>query len=202
MSDPTNTWLVAGLGNPGEKYASTFHNLGFRVANKLKNELCPEGTRWEALVKGRLVKVSLDDSRVVLIKPQTYMNLSGESVRPAADRFGVPVERIIVVHDDMDLDPGDVRVKVGGGTGGHKGLASLIQHLGAPGFTRVRLGIGRHPHMPSEKWVLSKIHADQEEIFDEAVRLAVEAVRLVIAQGPQLAMNETNRRGNRDEDEG
>lgn len=193
-SSPPSTWLVAGLGNPGEKYASTFHNLGARTANRLKNLHCAQGTRWEALVKGRLAKAGISGARVVLLKPRTYMNLSGESVRPAADRFDVPITRIIVVHDDLDLEPGDVRVKVGGGTGGHRGLASCIQHLGDQGFVRVRMGIGRHPHMPADRWVLSKIPSSLEQTFTEAVGRAAQAVQLVVRKGPELAMNETNRR--------
>lgn len=189
---PLTPWLVAGLGNPGDRYTGTYHNLGFRVANRLKGMFCPEGARWENLARGRLAKADMDGARVVLLKPQTYMNLSGESVRMASDRFGAPVDHIIVVHDDLDLEPGDVRVKVGGGSGGHKGLESVTQHMGDPGYVRVRLGIGRHPHMPADRHVLSRIPPDMETTFETSVQRAVTAVRLIVERGVALAMNETN----------
>ncbi len=201
-TNPETTWLVTGLGNPGDQYTDSFHNLGFRVANRLKTLHCPEGTRWEALARGRLAKAELEGKRVILLKPQTFMNLSGESVRLAADRFGIPVERIIAVHDDLDLMPCDIRLKQGGGTAGHKGLESIIAHLHDPGFVRVRVGIGRHPHMSAEKWVLSRIPGDEEPSFARAVDEAARAVRLVLALGPELAMNETNRRSRTDDGDG
>ncbi|MBW2260992.1 MAG: aminoacyl-tRNA hydrolase [Deltaproteobacteria bacterium] len=191
-ASPTHTWLIAGLGNPEERYDATFHNLGFRVADLLSDR--QGGGRWESLFRGRLRKVRLEGTRAVLLKPMTYMNLSGESVRPAADKLGVPLERIVVVHDDLDLEPGDVRVKVGGGAGGHRGLASCIQHLASPEFIRVRIGIGRHEHVPADRWVLTRIPADQGQTFDEAVERAADAVEMILSRGPALTMNETNRR--------
>jgi len=131
---------------------------------------------------------------VLLVKPQTYMNLSGEAVRPAADWWKIPVDRTIVVHDDMDLEPGVVRVKVGGGSGGHRGIDSCIRHLGSREFVRVRLGIGKHPRMPGERWVLSRIPSEMHEILAEAVVDARRAVELIVERGAALAMNETNRR--------
>jgi PTH1 family peptidyl-tRNA hydrolase len=122
------------------------------------------------------------------------MNLSGESLRPAADRMGVDLEHVIVIHDDLDLPPGDVRVKVGGGAGGHLGLESVIEHLGDPGFVRVRIGIGRHEHMDAERHVLSRIPADLQETFAQAAQRAADAVALILERGAALAMNETNRR--------
>jgi PTH1 family peptidyl-tRNA hydrolase len=191
-TSPTDTWLVAGLGNPEQRYDATFHNLGFRVADLLHAR--QGGGRWESLFRGRLCKVRIEGARVVLLKPMTYMNLSGTSVMPAAGKFDVPHDRLVVVHDDLDLEPGDVRVKVGGGAGGHKGLASCIQHLSSPGFVRVRIGIGRHEHVPADRWVLTRIPADQERIFDEAVERAADAVEMILSRGPALTMNETNRR--------
>jgi PTH1 family peptidyl-tRNA hydrolase len=191
-TSPTDTWLVAGLGNPEERYDATFHNLGFRVVDLLSDRL--GGGRWESLFNGRVRKVRMEGTRAVLLKPMTYMNLSGTSLRPAADRLDVPPGRIVVVHDDLDLEPGDVRVKVGGGAGGHKGLSSCIQHLPSPDFVRVRIGIGRHEHVPPDRWVLTRIPADQQRAFDEAVERAADAVVLILSRGPALTMNETNRR--------
>lgn len=190
----SGTWLVAGLGNPEERYESTFHNMGFRVADLLSERA--GSARWESLFRGRVRKVLIGNTKVVLLKPMTFMNLSGESVRPAADRLGVALERIIVVHDDLDLEPGDVRVKVGGGAGGHLGLASCIEHLGDPEFVRVRIGIGRHEHMPADRYVLSKIPADLGDTLRSAAGRAADAVSMILEKGPALTMNETNRRDN------
>lgn len=193
MPDPTTeTWIVAGLGNPGDRYAPTHHNMGFRAADLLGERA--GAARWESLFRGLVRKVTISGRRVVLLKPQTYMNLSGESLRPAADRMGVDLEHVIVIHDDLDLPPGDVRVKVGGGAGGHRGLESVIEHLGDPGFVRVRIGIGRHEHMDAEKHVLSRIPADLQETFAQAAQRAADAVALILERGAAPAMNETNRR--------
>jgi PTH1 family peptidyl-tRNA hydrolase len=188
----TTAWLVAGLGNPDDRYHHTFHNMGFRVADLL-SERAGDG-RWESLFKGRLRKVLLDGRRVVLLKPMTYMNLSGESVSTAVDKLGVPLEHLIVVHDDLDLEPGDVRVKEGGGAGGHRGLASCIEQLGDPSFIRVRIGIGRHEHMPADRYVLSRIPPEMTGTLTSAAEHAADAVIMILERGAALTMNETNRR--------
>ena len=202
IPDSGSIWLVVGLGNPGDDYASTYHNLGFATADLLARRSGPAGARWERMFGGRIRKPTIAGVRTVLLKPMTYMNLSGESVGPARGHLGIGVDRIVVIHDDVDLPPGDVRVKLGGGAGGHHGVESCIGHLGDPGFVRVRIGIGRHDRMPTERYVLTRIPGDQKEIFEGAVERAADAVEMVLARGPAAAMNEVNRRDARGGDDG
>jgi peptidyl-tRNA hydrolase, PTH1 family len=136
-------WLIVGLGNPGNRYAGTRHNIGFDVANEL-------GRRWD-LPKARTTfrglltegRAGIGGPRVAILLPQTYMNDAGESAGPARGALKVPLERVLVLHDEIDLPFGDVRTRMGGGLAGHNGLKSLRRHLGDPGFGRVRIGVGR-----------------------------------------------------------
>ena len=192
--DPGSLWLVVGLGNPGDEYDRTYHNLGFATANLLASRHSARGSRWERMFGGRVKKPTVGGARVVILEPQTFMNLSGESVGPARGHLRLDLDRIVVIHDDVDLQPGDVRVKSGGGAGGHHGVESCIHHLGGPGFLRVRMGIGRHDRMPTERFVLTRIPGNLAEVFERAVERAADAVEMVIARGPAAAMNEVNRR--------
>jgi PTH1 family peptidyl-tRNA hydrolase len=161
--------VVVGLGNPGRSYERTRHNIGFLVADELAKR---HGGSWRAKKK----------ADVTLLKPTTYMNNSGAALA------GFKVEQLVVVHDDLDLPAGDVRVKVGGGPGGHNGLRSIIQHLGN-GFVRVRVGIGRPPvGMSVTDYVLGRM----DSATKEAVPLAADAVEAVIETGPEAAMNRFN----------
>jgi len=191
---PASSWLVVGLGNPDERYESTFHNMGFVVADVLARRGRDPGDRWRRKFSGRILEIGIGRRRVCILKPWTYMNLSGESVGPAAGMLGVSLDRIVVVHDDLDLSPGDVRVKVAGGSGGHKGLESCIRHLGGPGFARVRIGIGRHERMPAERYVLSRIPEAWRDLFASAAERAADAATAIVEKGAAPAMNEFNRR--------
>ena len=133
--------LVAGLGNPGPKYAGNRHNVGFMVVDELARRWGAPSFRSKC--KGELTKVAVGGQDVVLLKPMTYMNRSGESVQAAMQFFKVPVGHVACIHDELDLELGVVRLKVGGGTAGHNGLRSVIQHCGSPDFLRCRVGIGR-----------------------------------------------------------
>lgn len=160
---PKAEWLVVGLGNPGEQYAATRHNVGFMVADALP-----------------------DIDGAAVIKPQTFMNLSGEAVAPLATKLGVPAERVIVIHDELDLPVGTVRVKRGGNENGHNGLKSLTEHLGTRDYVRVRVGIARPPKGVSvPDWVLSPIDGD----VSDQIALAAKAVQLIISEGLQKAQN-------------
>lgn len=179
--------LVVGLGNPGPKYAGNRHNAGFLVADELAR-------RWGAgpfreKFKGEHAKAGYGGRDVALLKPMTYMNLSGESVQKAMAFFKVRLADVIVVHDELDLPFGTVRVKVGGGAAGHNGLRSMIQHCGGPDFVRVRFGIGRPQHGAPESWVLSDFGSAERAELGDVVARAVDAVEAVIAKGPDAAMN-------------
>ncbi len=135
-------WLLVGLGNPGDKYKNNRHNIGFMVIDAIADEygIGP----FKSKHQGEMTEGRIGDEKVVLLKPQTFMNESGQSVGKCAKFYKIPPERIIVFHDELDLDPGKCRVKTGGGVAGHNGLKSIKAHMGTPEFIRVRIGIG-HP---------------------------------------------------------
>lgn len=170
-------WLVLGLGNPGAKYAATRHNVGYMALDELAGELTP--------VPGIKALVQVRDG-VAFARSTTYMNTTGESVGPLAEQLGVAPERIIVVHDELDLPAGKVRVKLGGNENGHNGLKSITEHLGTRDYLRVRMGIGRPPQgMAVPDWVLSPIEGD----ISGQVALAAKAVQLIVSEGVAKAQN-------------
>ncbi len=168
-----------GLGNPGRSYERTRHNVGFLVAEELARR---HGGSWRAKKKAEATPVSLGFKNVTLLKPTTFMNNSGAALG------GYKAAQLVVVHDELDLPVGDVRVKVGGGAGGHNGLRSIVRHLGND-FVRVRVGIGRPPvGMSITDYVLGRM----DSAVKEAVPLAADAVEAVIESGPEAAMNRFN----------
>lgn len=187
-------WLVVGLGNPEPEYAATRHNVGADVVRHLAVD---EGT---ALARNKRVRCDLAEARLagaraVLAVPQGYMNTSGGPVQAAAAWYKVGVERLIVCHDDLDLEPGQLRLKRGGGDGGHKGLRDVTRALGSPEYLRVRLGIGRPPgRMAARDHVLRRFPPAEREQVDVAVAEAAEAVGHLIAEGLEPTQNRYHRR--------
>jgi peptidyl-tRNA hydrolase, PTH1 family len=184
--------LVVGLGNPGPKYADTRHNLGFMVADALHRRA--GGLGWQEKFQGVSSRVDLAGVQALLLKPLTFMNLSGRSVQRASAFFRVPVDKIIVVHDDLDLEFAAIRVKVGGGNGGHKGLVSCAAELGDPGFTRVRIGIGRPPFGDAADYVLQGFSKSEAAELSDAVDRAADAVLAILKDGTVRAMNLFNKK--------
>jgi len=185
--------LIAGLGNPGVRYSYSRHNIGFLVLDALARREDIEINRGK--FDSHLGRGMISGVPVVLAKPQTFMNLSGIAVGKLARYFGVGIEDVIVIHDDMDFPLGDVRIKVGGGTGGHKGLLSVIDHLGGPEFTRVRLGIGRPAAGEAgERYVLERFPESEMETVPRAVERACDVVVEIVSSGVQTAMNRFNAR--------
>ncbi|RKY64956.1 MAG: aminoacyl-tRNA hydrolase [Candidatus Latescibacterota bacterium] len=180
--------LVVGLGNPGEEYEGTRHNLGFRVLDSLY-----EGD-WEEEELYMYAEQELEGAGVVLLKPLTYMNLSGLAVKEASERWDVPPERILVVSDDVDLPLGRLRMRLKGGPGGHKGLASVVDALGTEGFPRLRLGIGRPREGDLVSYVLSPFGEEELREVEDMVERAAEAVRKFLGEGPEAAMTWANTR--------
>lgn len=131
-------WLLVGLGNPGAHYAGHRHNIGFMVLDTLYDGI------WKSKFKSGIAETTIAGHRCLLLKPQTFMNVSGEAVQPAMEFYKIPMDRIAVVHDELDIPPGELRIKLGGGAGGHNGIKSIDQHLGSPNYWRLRCGIG-HP---------------------------------------------------------
>jgi PTH1 family peptidyl-tRNA hydrolase len=181
---------VFGLGNPGKRYAGTRHNVGFQVIDRLAAELGIRVTRRR--FRGRVGEGRTDRGRVLLVKPQTYMNESGRTVGTAAGWYRLEPDRLLVVCDDLDLPPGKLRLRRGGSSGGHKGLASVAQVLGTDGFPRLRIGIGRPEFQDPVDYVLAPVPADQQSVLDDAVRLAAEAAMCWAKEGIDICMNRYN----------
>ena len=180
-------WLVVGLGNPGGQYELTRHNVGFRVVDELA-ERCRvpvQKLKYRALTN----TAEVGGHRVLLMKPVTYMNLSGEAVRPAADFYKIPPERIIVIFDDISLPVGRIRVRKSGSAGGHNGIKSIIASLGTDAFPRVKVGVGDKPHPDYDlaDWVLSAIAKEDQEAFGTALHHAAEAVLCIVENGTEKA---------------
>ena len=184
-------YIIAGLGNPDGRYENTRHNVGFEVIDILADRMgiCADEKKHRALC-GRGV---LEGQKVILLKPQTYMNLSGASVRAAADFYKAEPENIIVVYDDISLEPGQLRIRGKGSAGGHNGIKNIIAHLGTQEFPRVKVGIGEKPKgMDLADYVLSHFSQGERETMREAYKEAAEAVAVMVGQGIDEAMNRFN----------
>ena len=182
--------LVAGLGNPGREYERTRHNAGWVVLDELARR---HGGSWRSKFSGSLAELRVDGSKLALLKPETYMNESGRSVAAAARFFKVPAESLLVVHDDVDLEPGRLQARRGGGLAGHNGLRSLAQHLGTQDFLRLRIGVGRPGRgdpRPVKDWVLSPFAP--EEDADALVTRAADAVETIVREGLEAAQQRFN----------
>lgn len=186
------SWLVVCLGNPGDQYEGTRHNVGWMVADEIgeRKDIPIQRLKFKALTN----TTELGGQRVLLMKPVTYMNLSGEAARQGADFYKVPPERVIVVCDDVSLPAGKVRVRRGGSAGGHNGLKSLIAQLGSQDFPRIRVGVGGKPHPDYDlaDWVLGKPQGEDRKAIDDAVKRAADAVECYIKEGPDRAMSKFN----------
>lgn len=189
---PAN-YLVLGLGNPGDRFLGTRHNLGCEVVEQFA-EGVGASLRISRSDRARVATVNFSGLRVVLACPTTFMNLSGESAAPLIRRNGIEkVDRLIVVHDELDLEPGRVKVKLGGSGAGHNGLKSVRQHLGTEDFIRVRVGIGKPPNPQAGKdWVLKKPSKADRSFLDTAVQVGVDAIEKIIRDGVERAMNDVN----------
>ena len=185
-------YLIVGLGNPGPRYARNRHNVGFRCLDRLA---ALHGLTFDRRQKRAVVTSgAFHGRRIILAKPQTFMNESGRAVVPLARFYKVQPERLMVVYDDLDLSPGATRLRPEGGSGGHKGMHSVIEHLGTRAFPRLRIGIGRPPgRMDPAAYVLQHF-SDQEELqMEETLKRAVEAIESWVCEGIEVAMNRHNR---------
>ena len=185
-------WIIAFLGNPGPKYMSTRHNVGF-IAGDILAERC--GVRINRLkFKALTALCKVSGEKALLIKPQTFMNLSGESIREAMAFHKVPTERVIVVADDVALPAGKLRIRQSGSAGGHNGLKSIIARCGGEGFPRVKIGVGspEHPEMDLADWVLQMLRGRELDELKDACKRACDAIECIIADGADRAMNRFN----------
>jgi PTH1 family peptidyl-tRNA hydrolase len=185
--------LVAGLGNPGKEYSSSRHNVGFMVIDELEKRL---GVSLKKKgFKGHYAQASIEEKKIFLLKPDTFMNRSGEALSDFVEFFKIPIEDIIVVYDEMDLPLGNIKVQIGGGSAGHKGIESVINYFGKSDFIRVRVGIGK----PIEKsggihHVLSQFEKDEKKLVNNVVSRSVDAILEIVHNGVESAMNKFNKK--------
>lgn len=185
-------WLIVGLGNPGEQYENTRHNVGWRALDELAElaNVPVQKLKHKALTN----TCTVGGAKVLLMKPITFMNLSGEAVGEAARFYKLPPERVLILSDDVSLPVGRLRIRKSGSAGGHNGLKSIIQHLGADTFPRVKIGVGGKPHPDYDMadWVLGKFSPEDKKTIDEMVQKAAKAAAYYIEEGPDKAMGRFN----------
>lgn len=192
FSKPACDWLIVGLGNPGAQYEKTRHNMGFRALDLLAKELGCKVDR--AKFRGLTGQAVYGGQKLLLLKPQTFMNVSGDSVREAAAFYKLPPERVIVLFDDISLAPGRLRVRGSGSAGGHNGIKSIIAQLGSQDFPRVKIGVGAKPHPDYDlaDWVLSGFSAQEEKAVGPVLERAGQAALCILEKGVQEAENRFN----------
>lgn len=191
LKERQNMYIIAGLGNPESKYDKTRHNIGFRLIDELaaRNGITFSDRKHNGLVG----KGIISGEKVILLKPLTYMNLSGECVGPAADYYKVEPENVIILFDDISLDVGRIRIRKKGSAGGHNGIKSIIAHLGSENFPRLKFGVGDKPkEMDLADYVLGRFSSQDEVTVSEGIKRACEAVECMIGEGCDAAMNKYN----------
>lgn len=185
-------WLVVGLGNPGPKYEWTRHNMGFLAIDELaqRQSIPVQKLKFKALTNSAVI----GGQSVLLMKPTTYMNLSGEAVGEAARFYKIPPERVLILSDDVSLPQGKLRVRRSGSAGGHNGLKNIISHLGTDAFPRIKIGVGQKPHPDADmvNWVLGSFTGEDKKIMEEAISRAADCVELLLAKGVDEAMAKFN----------
>ena len=184
-------WLLVCLGNPGKEYANTRHNIGFLAADALEKRT---GVKFNKLKYRALIgEVELGGQRVLVVKPQTYMNLSGEAVKLAGGFYKIPPERILVLYDDVSLPLGKLRIRASGSAGGHNGIKNIIAHLGTDAFPRIKVGVGAPQREDGlVDWVIGSFTASERKVVDEAIERALDAAACVIEKGVSEAQNRFN----------
>lgn len=187
-------YVIVGLGNPGKEYEYTRHNVGFDAVEELieKNSIPQSGVKFHAMYG----KGMINGEKVVIAKPLTYMNLSGQSVRELVDYFKIdPKEELIILYDDIDLEPGQIRIRSKGSAGGHNGIKSIIQHLAIQEFTRIKIGVGsKQSGWDLADHVLGRFSKEERSQVDQAISRSLKAVEMILEEGITLAMNEFNRK--------
>ena len=185
-------YLIVGLGNPEPEYSKTRHNMGFDVINKIakKSEIEITRTKYNAIYGSGII----ENEKVILIKPQTYMNLSGESIKIFMDFYKISPENVLVIYDDMDTEIGTIRIRQKGGAGSHNGMKSVVNHLGTEDFPKIRVGIGRPQDTDFDRinYVIGQIQDEEYEVLSKAQDKAVEAVISYIKNGIEYTMNRFN----------
>jgi PTH1 family peptidyl-tRNA hydrolase len=182
-------WLIAGLGNPGKKYSRTRHNIGFMVIEEIAGRYRIDLAEKKEYIIGR---GSIEGNKVLLVEPLLYMNMSGPALQNIFRRSNARPESLVVVHDDLDMETGKLRIRKAGSSGGHKGIESIIQSMGCRDFVRVKIGIGRGVGIPAEEYVLKKFRKDELPLIQDGILRASDAIRSIISEGVDKAMNKFN----------
>lgn len=186
-----STYLLIGLGNPGREYRDTRHNIGFMLIDHLTVRLNARGMKLQS--KAIVISAHYEERKIILAKPQTYMNLSGQSVQGLLHFYKIPFENLLVAHDDLDLPFGTIRVRPAGGPGGQRGMASTIEKLGTKDFPRLRLGLGRPPgRMDAKDYVLQNFSKDDFKLLPEILGHGADAALTFVVHGLNKAMNKFN----------
>jgi peptidyl-tRNA hydrolase, PTH1 family len=187
----TDTYLIIGLGNPGREYKDTRHNIGFMLIDHIAVRLNARGMRLQS--KAIVISALYEERKIILAKPQTFMNLSGQSVQGLLHFYKIPFENLLVAHDDLDIPLGTLRIRPTGGPGGQRGMASTIEQLGTKDFPRLRLGIGRPPgRMDAKDYVLQDFSKDDMKLLPEVLDRGVDAALTFVTHGLNKAMNQFN----------
>lgn len=191
LDEPTMTYMIAGLGNPGREYRETRHNIGFMVADVFATR---HGIQLSRVQNKAILGIGrFADKKIILVKPQTFMNLSGQAVSALVRFYKIPIENLIVAHDDVDLPLGTIRMRPGGGSAGQKGVNSIIERLGSQDFPRLRMGVGRPPgQMDAAGYVLLPFHKNEKDLISEFLIRAADALDCFIEFGLETAMNRFN----------
>ncbi len=188
---PETSYLIIGLGNPGREYKDTRHNIGFMLIDQLAVRLDARGMRLQS--KAIVISTHHEERKIILAKPQTYMNLSGQSVQGLLHFYKIPIENLLIAHDDLDIPFGTIRIRPGGGPGGQRGMASTIDHLGTKDFPRLRLGIGRPPgRMDPKDYVLQMFSKEDMKLLPDVLTRASDAALTFVTDGLNKAMNKFN----------
>jgi len=186
------SWIAVFLGNPGPRFENTRHNVGFMVADFIADKVGVKINRFK--FNSLYAAINLGGKQVLLLKPQTYMNLSGKAVKQAMSYYKIPLDNVIAVADDVAMPAGKLRIRRSGSSGGHKGLMDIIDKCGGEGFPRIKLGVGSPPHQDYEMsdWVLSKPEGEDKKAIEDAVSRAASALEMLIEQGSDKAMSKFN----------
>ena len=186
------SWLIVGLGNPGKEYAATKHNCGFMAIDRIAQDLGCKIDKGK--FQGLYGQTNFQGKKLYLLKPQTYMNLSGRSVLQMSAYYNIPPERIIVLFDDISLEPGRLRIRADGSAGGHNGIKSIIAELGSQNFPRVKIGVGAKPHKDADlaDWVLSGFTASEQKALEVSLKNAADGALCIIERGIYEAANRFN----------
>lgn len=182
-------WAILGVGNPGKKYSRTRHNIGFMVIEEIASRYDIDLKEKD---KYKIGRGSINGQEVLLIEPLLFMNRSGSAVKEILDKFNVPLERLIIIHDDLDMETGKLRIKRKGTSGGHKGIESIIQSISSKDFIRLKIGIGRDKDISPEDYVLRRFRRDEISLIKKTIEKASNAVDLILTEGIENAMNKFN----------